>query len=127
MITGAMTTVFGWRRNVGAGVNARALMNFPMQASGAEMMRVAAIAATEAGIAVCAPVHDAFLIQAPLEQLDEHVEHMRALMTKAGEAVTGGFPVRTDATLVRYPDRYMDEGGQAMWERITMLLPGERD
>ena len=35
-------------------------MNFPMQAGGAEMMRIAAIAATEAGIEVCCPVHDAF-------------------------------------------------------------------
>jgi DNA polymerase-1 len=34
------------------------------------MMRLAAIAATEVGIEVCAPVHDAFLIAAPLERLD---------------------------------------------------------
>jgi hypothetical protein len=40
-------------------------MNWPMQANGAEMMRIAAMAATEAGIEVCAPVHDAFLIAAP--------------------------------------------------------------
>ena len=88
-------------------------------------MRIAAIAATEAGIEVCAPVHDAFLIAAPLNRLDEQVEHMRTLMTKAGEAVTGGFPVRTDATVVRFPDRYMDEGGREMWERIMTLLPSE--
>ena len=125
MLTSEMQTVFGWRRRVGAGVNARALMNFPMQANGAEMMRIAAIAATEAGIEVCAPVHDAFLIAAPLDRLDEQVEHMRALMTKAGEAVTGGFPVRTDATVVRFPDRYMDEGGREMWDRIMTLLPSE--
>jgi DNA polymerase I-like protein with 3'-5' exonuclease and polymerase domains len=123
MLTGEMMTVFGWRRRVGAGANTRALMNFPMQGNGAEMMRIAAIAATEAGIEVCAPVHDAFLIAAPLHRLDEQVEHMRALMTKAGEAVTGGFPVRTDATVVRFPDRYMDEGGREMWERIMTLLP----
>jgi DNA polymerase I-like protein with 3'-5' exonuclease and polymerase domains len=127
MLTGGTATVFGWRRRVGAGVNARALMNFPMQANGAEMMRIAAIAATEAGIEVCAPVHDAFLIQAPINRLDEHVEHMRALMKKAGEAVTGGFPVRTDATIVRYPGRYMDEGGRAMWERVMALLPSAEE
>lgn len=122
MLTGQMRTVFGWRRQVRTGANARALMNFPMQASAAEMMRIAAIATTEAGIEVCAPIHDAFLIQAPLGQLDERVEHMRTLMTQAGEAVTGGFPVRTDATVVRYPDRYMDEGGRAMWDRVMALL-----
>ena len=71
------------------------------------------------------PVHDAFLIQAPLERLDQDVERMKALMTGAGEAVTGGFPVRTDATVVRFPDRYMDEGGQAMWDRVMALLSDE--
>jgi hypothetical protein len=86
------------------------------------MMRVAAIAGTEAGIEICAPIHDAFLIQAPLERLNQDVEQTRALMTEAGRAVTGGFPVRTDASVVRFPDRYMDEGGQAMWERVKALL-----
>jgi DNA polymerase I len=46
-------------------------------------------------------------------------------MSGAGEAVTGGFPVRTDATVVRFPDRYMDEGGQDMWDRVMALLSDE--
>jgi DNA polymerase I len=39
MLTGEMKTVFGWRRRLGREPNARSLMNFPMQANGAEMMR----------------------------------------------------------------------------------------
>ena len=62
-------------------------MNFPMQANGAEMMRLAAIASTEAGVEVCAPVHDAFLITAPLDQLDADVALMRELMSRAGRAL----------------------------------------
>ena len=71
--TGSISTVFGWKRIVTSRDKATSLMNFPMQANGAEMMRVAAIAATEAGIEVCAPVHDAFLIVAPLERLQSEV------------------------------------------------------
>ena len=119
-------SVFGWRHQFGCDESSSALMNFPMQANGAEMMRITAIAATEAGIEVCAPIHDAFLIQAPLDQLDERVEQMRDLMTRAGCAVTGGFPVRTDVTIVRYPDRYGD-GGEAMWDRVMALLPDEAE
>jgi hypothetical protein len=48
-------------------------------------------------------------------------------MTKAGEAVTGGFPVRADATVVRHPDRYMDEDGQDMWDRVRALLSDEME
>src|SRR6185312_15116778 len=59
MLHGSLSSVFGWRLRVGRDPNPRSLMNFPMQANGAEVMRVASIAAMEAGIEVCAPIHDA--------------------------------------------------------------------
>jgi DNA polymerase family A len=120
--TGRMTTIFGWRRHDGRDAKQRSLMNFPMQANGAEMMRLAAIAATEAGIEVCCPVHDAFVISAPINRIDEAVASMRAIMSKAGRAVTGGLDVRTDVKVARWPDRYMDERGAEMWERVMGLL-----
>jgi DNA polymerase-1 len=121
MITNEMRTVFGWRRRIGRQPNARSLMNFPMQANGAEMMRIAAIAATEEGIEVAAPIHDAFLISAPIDRLDADVAAMRDIMSKAGRAVTGGLEVRTDAQIVRWPNRYMDERGKVMWDRVIAL------
>jgi DNA polymerase I-like protein with 3'-5' exonuclease and polymerase domains len=125
LLTGGMESVFGWRRRIGREPNVRSLMNWPMQAAGAEMMRIAAIAATEAGIEVCAPVHDAFLIAAPLERLDADVLTMRALMSRAGRAVTGGLDVRTEAEVVRWPDRFMDPRGAAMWQRVVGMLPAD--
>ena len=127
VLRGEMRSVFGWRLRVGREINARSLANFPMQANGAEMMRVTAIAATEAGLEVCCPVHDAFLIAAPLERLEEDVALMRALMGRAGRSVTGGFEVRTEAEVVRWPERYMDPRGRAMWERVMAMLDGRRD
>ena len=121
LLTNKMSSLFGWNRHVGPLDRPTSLMNFPMQANGAEMMRLAAIAATEAGIEVCAPVHDAFFIAAPLELLDEHIEHMREIMTKAGSVVTGGLVVRTDVKVIRYPDRYMDDGGVDMWNLVVEL------
>ena len=85
------------------------------------MMRIAAIAATEAGIEVCAPVHDAFLISAPIDRIDEDVTKMREIMAKAGRLVTG-IDVRTDVKIVRSPDRYMDERGAPMWNQVMGLL-----
>jgi hypothetical protein len=41
-----------------------------MQGNGAEMLRIACIFLTEAGIRVCAPVHDALLIELPLVGLE---------------------------------------------------------
>jgi DNA polymerase-1 len=122
MLTNEIQTVFGWRCRVQRDPNPRSLMNFPMQANGAEMMRIAAIAATEAKIEVCAPVHDAFLIAAPLSRLDEDVEAMQEIMSKAGQAVTGGLDIRTEADVIRWPDRYMDERGEVMWRKVVGLL-----
>ena len=49
VLTGGISTVFGWRLNVGADFNPRSLMNFPMQANGAEMLRLACCLADEFG------------------------------------------------------------------------------
>ena len=125
LLTGTMTSVFGWQRRVGAEPNPRSLRNWPVQSAAAAMMQIAAVAATEAGLEVCAPVHDAFLIAAPLERLDNDVATIRALMSRAGRAVTGGLEVRTDAEIVRWPDRFMDARGAEMWNRVTGMLPGE--
>ena len=122
LFTGTMQTVFGWRRHVGRDANPRSLMNFPMQANGAEMMRLAAIAATETGIEVCCPVHDAFLISAPVDCIEDEVVAMREIMSKAGRLVTGGLDVRTSVKIARWPDRYMDSRGEDMWSRIIGLL-----
>jgi hypothetical protein len=44
-------------------------------------------------------------------------------MAEASEAVLSGFRLRTDAQVVRWPDRYMDKRGREFWERVTALLP----
>jgi DNA polymerase I len=122
MSMGSLHTVFGWTIHIGADTNPRMLRNFPMQANGAEMLRLACCLATERGIEVCAPVHDAVLICAPLDQLDDDVAGMRAAMAEASRAVLGGFELGTDATAVRYPDRYMDKRGVRMWDEVTSLI-----
>jgi DNA polymerase-1 len=122
MLTGSLHTVFGWHVHVGETSNPRSLRNFPMQANGAELMRLAACLATERGIEVCAPVHDAFLICAPFDRLDADIATMRAAMAEASRIVLGGFELRTDVSVVRHPNRFMDERGLTMWNTVTELL-----
>jgi len=122
MLTGSLHTVFGWHVHIGEKPNPRSLRNFPMQANGAEMLRLAACLAIERGIEVCAPVHDAFLICAPFERLDADVATMRATMVEASRVVLGGFELGTDVSVTKWPDRYMDSRGHIMWRRVTELL-----
>jgi DNA polymerase I len=37
--------------------------------------------------------------------------------------VLNGFEIRTEAKLVRYPDRYRDPRGERMWDEILSILP----
>jgi hypothetical protein len=77
MTRSSIHTVFGWTLHIGDDSNPRSLRNYPMQANGAEMLRLACCLATERGIEACAPVHDAILICAPLDRLDDDVAGMR--------------------------------------------------
>ena len=122
VLTGRIETVFGWRLRVGVEFNARSLMNFPMQANGAEMMRLAASLATERGIAVCAPVHDAFLIEAPTAAIEGAIEELQGCMREASRVVLDGLELGSDAVVVRWPERYRDKRGAVMWETITSLV-----
>jgi DNA polymerase I len=107
MVYGLLHTVFGWHVHVGENTNPRSLRNFPMQANGAEMLRLACCLATERGVEVCAPVHDAVLICAPLDRLDADVTGMRMAMAEASRIVLGGFELRTDVHIVKSPGSAM--------------------
>jgi hypothetical protein len=115
-------TVFGWEYTPGRDVNPRALRNFPMQANGAEMLRLACCLATERGVTVCCPVHDALLIEADAGAIDGVVRETQAAMREASELVLPGFPLRTEAKVVRWPDRYVDDRGRRMWEEVWRLV-----
>jgi DNA polymerase family A len=122
MLNGVLHSAFGWHVHVDENSNPRSLRNFPMQANGAEMLRLACCLATERQIEVCAPVHDAVLICAPLDRLEDDVARMRAAMAEASRIVLGGFEIGTDAAIIRHPDRYMDKRGEVMWERVLTLV-----
>src|SRR5262249_1971516 len=83
-------TCFGWMLHGCCDANPRSLRNFQMQAHGAEMLRLACCLATERGIQVCAPVHDALLIEAPIDEIETAVATTREVMAEASRIVLSG-------------------------------------
>jgi DNA polymerase I len=122
ILSRSLPTVFGWRVHVGPDTNPRSLRNFPMQGNGSEMLRLACCLATEDGLEVCAPVHDAVLIAAPLDRLEADVARMRAAMAEASRVVLADFELRTEAKIIRWPERYMDPRGERMWNAVWSLI-----
>lgn len=128
MLTGSISTVFGWRQRVvdkanGDPVNHRALLNFPAQANAADMLRIACCLGTERGVEIVAPIHDAVLVCAPVDRLDDDIATMREAMREASVAVLRGFELQTEIEFTaRYPDRYRDKRGVEMWRKAIQHL-----
>lgn len=122
LLHGELYTAFGWRVHVTCATNPRMLANFPMQANGAEMLRLACFGLTERGIRTCAPVHDAILIEAPTSEIGQAVHEARQLMSDASAAVLGGFRLRTEAKVFAWPARYADPRGERMWDAVQAIL-----
>jgi hypothetical protein len=132
MLTGQIQTVFGWPLRVGPqgsggrpSANPRALANFPVQGNAAEMLRLACCLLVERGVRVCAPIHDALLIESPSSEIDAVVAETQAAMADASRFVLAGFEVGVDAKIVRSPARYVDEAGGEFWDTV-MRLAGPR-
>ena len=124
---GSITSRFGWRLAVTADTKTRTLMNYLAQAGGSDVMRLVSIVATECGITIAAPVHDAFWILVPLDELDTAIARMSEIMTEAGRQVAG-IPIRVKVeAVVRWPQclgdvRKPDAKGQAMWCEVRELV-----
>jgi len=86
------------------------------------MLRLACILATERGLQVCAPVHDALLVEGSADGIDTVVAETQQAMREASELVLPGFPLRTDAKVVRWPERYSDPRGVRFWHTVWGLI-----
>lgn len=122
LLHGWLHSVFGWHVHCGSNPNPRSFRNFLMQANGAEMLRLACCFATERGVMVCAPVHDALLIEAPLDRLEYDIDLTQGAMARASAHVLGGFELRSDVKRIHYPDRYADKRGEKMWNVVMDLI-----
>ena len=121
MLLNRIHTVFGWTVRIGSDANPRSLRNFPCQANGAEMLRLACCLASERGVSIVAPIHDAVLVEGLDWEIDETVVETQEAMAEASAVILEGFRLRSDAKIVRWPDRYMDDRGREFWDRVIAL------
>ena len=127
MVTAAMLerrveSVFGWPLRITTSPNKRTLYNFPMQADGAEMLRLAAWRLCEAGIVPVMLIHDGILLEATDR---EQIEHAKEIMRTAGRDVCDGFEIGVDVDQMLIGGaRYSDKRPMArkMWATIMAAL-----
>jgi len=100
------------------------LQNFPMQSHGAEMLRLALVYATEKGLGICAPLHDAIFVVAPADQETWATETLRECMKRAAIDIIGvGVPI--EMFIVPYPERFVPDDkpmAMAVWKKMIVSL-----
>ena len=122
MLTRKIETVFGWPLHISTSPNKRTLYNFPMQANGAEMLRIAAQRLCDANLVPSMLVHDGILLEVDNE---EQIAHAIEIMRGAGRDVCNGFEIGVDIDQklvggVRYRDKR--PVAQQMWATIMDAL-----
>jgi hypothetical protein len=120
---GYMRSCVDWRCAVGeVELRTRSIINWPVQSIGGDILRMTCIWAAKKGLRLCAPVHDAILVEAPLDRIDRDVALLQDIMTRASRVVLGGPTLRTDAQVIRHPDHYSDKRGDEIWAIVTRFL-----
>jgi hypothetical protein len=118
---------FGWPLHVTASTKKTTLLNYKMQAGGSDALRLAVVAAYEAGIQICAPLHDSLWAMFPTNEYRDQLNTLQRIMARASVSVCG-IPCGTKAeTIVSWPDCLGDVRkdtvkGQLLWAEIQGLI-----
>lgn len=136
-LTGRIDTVMGWRMLVGDpltrirengrwceyGTKPLTLLNWKMQATGADIIRLACSALTAAGVEVICPVHDAILFMADISSYEDVGNFVAHTMERAAITVLGA-RIPVDRQWIMPGDNWRPKKGDKMWEIVTKALQG---
>jgi hypothetical protein len=92
-----------------------------VQSTGAVLLRLAITLAGRKGVRIIAPVHDAILIEASDDKIEEHVRLAKEAMDDACRVVLGDV-IRTEHQIIHSGGRYYDEKGKRLWDVICDFM-----
>jgi hypothetical protein len=131
--TGVMRTVFDWQCATGiTEFSERAIRNWPIQSTCADLFRLAYVWGARHGLTLIAPVHDAVLLESAEDRIETDVALMREIMRRASRVILnptadGTIALRSDVKIIRYPDRFTDSRGTELWATVLKLLAERRE
>lgn len=117
---GEITTKLGWGCKIPGNTNPRTIMNWPIQSTGSEILRLTMIYMHQMRVQILAPVHDAVLVSSRINQLDDLKTAIHLACSTAVAQVLDDFPLRWEVTT--HYGRYFDKDGKELWQLMTQAL-----
>jgi hypothetical protein len=117
---GWIKTPCGWRSKVPFPSNERTWMNWPVQSTGGDVMRLTVTYLDRQGVRLLAPVHDGFLLSCRRDQLADLRAAVDWACGTAVEQVLPGFLLRWDFTVSE--GRFEDEDGKPLWHKLQSIM-----
>jgi hypothetical protein len=74
------------------------------------------------GVQVCCPIHDAVLIEAPVNDIDSAVAEARVSMDAASALLLDGYKLRNEVDVFRFPHRFFDKDGAETWRKVSTIV-----
>jgi hypothetical protein len=125
---GECWTAQRWRRRVTRGDKRRSVANFPVQGTGADLMRLTVIHLSEAGLRLLATNHDSFLIECTRGQVAPTRRVIDECLRAAVEEVLPGAGDAMRWTVDEFSERYQDSDPDSLrrWQEVQDVL-GRKD
>ena len=117
---GIILTKCGWGCKVPQDSNPRTWRNWPIQSTGADIMRLTAIYLDQMGVQLLATIHDGFLMVCKRNELDDLISAVNKACAMAVQQVLSDFPLRWD--IHTYGRRFEDEDGEPLWRLLVSAL-----
>jgi DNA polymerase I-like protein with 3'-5' exonuclease and polymerase domains len=125
---GQLVSRDGWQCRAGSRTSEFTARNWLVQANSAGIFRYAGLMARRLGIMICAVVHDALLIEAPADRIEEEVARATMCLERASGMFLHGLVLRVDTKIIHEGERFSDKRGTKIWsyvERTLRELPEE--
>jgi DNA polymerase I-like protein with 3'-5' exonuclease and polymerase domains len=121
---GVCWTAGGWPRKVSRKDKPLSVMNFPVQGSGGDLLRLMVIYLTRQGVRLLATNHDSFLMECRPDQLGNLKAAVDFAFHQAVNQLFPGAPMRIDTKVCK--GRYEEENKNAksLWELVGRVLTG---
>lgn len=100
------------------------ILNFPMQANSAEIMRVVGIRSKEKGYPLVGSLHDGFFFEVPEKDIESSKHIFQKILRDSSAEVLGGFPLKVDIKIIKHKEYFEpeDEEKRVLKKLILDLL-----